>query len=164
MRVPVGRDRDARQIVAMTSFFRFADRQIWSLRATWPPLLLAVGAGVVGLIVPIWWLSVLSALAVIVLLFDCLARDRQFRELRLALRRAGGLSGQALARFRKARNAWCSRRAALAAATAEGLGLEARNLVDEWGYKPWHVFPDGAFTARSPFLRRDFWFSVLGLR
>jgi hypothetical protein len=148
----------------MSSLRRFADRQIWSLRATWPPLLLAIAAALVGLIVPIWWLSILSVIAVVILLFDCVARDRQFRELRLSLRRAGGLTGQALARFRKARNAWCSRRAALAAAAAEGVGREARNLVDDWGYKPWHVFPDGAFTARSPFLRRDFWASVLGLR
>ncbi len=53
---------------------------------------------------------------------------------------------------------------ALAAAQAEGLGREARNLVAKWGYKPWHVFPDKAFTRHSPFLKPRFWRSVLGLR
>jgi len=135
----------------------------WSFRATWPPIALAGIASIIGMVSPYTWLSVLSFIGVMLLLMDTLARQKQFIELRMALRRSGGLSGHALARFRKARSAWCSRRAAMAASSAEGFGLESRSLIREWGYKPWHILPDGAFTARSPFIRLGFWKSVLGL-
>ena len=135
----------------------------WSLKATWPPLLLATGALVIAALSSWVWLSIMGILGAGLLLVDMIARQRQFLAQRLSLRRAGGLSGEALARFRKARTAWCSRRAAMAAAHAEGFGEDSRRMVRSWGYKPWHVFPDRAFTASSPFLRLSFWRSVLGL-
>lgn len=135
----------------------------WSLRATWPPVLLFVLAVLVAFSVPVPWLSGLVLVGACVLIFDSLARHRQFAALRLVVRRAGGLSGEALAQFRQARRSWCSRTAAMAAADAEGHGRQARHLVREWGYRPWHVFPDGAFRRRSTFLRLDFWKSVLGI-
>ena len=141
---------------------RYFMDQVWSFRATWPPLLLLVLALGLAWLSPFLWLDILCFLSVALLTFDTFARQKQFETLRLALRRAGGLTGHALARFRKARTSWCTRRAALAATLAEGFGAESRNLVREWGYKPWHVFPDEAFTARSPFFRLGFWKSVLG--
>jgi hypothetical protein len=141
----------------------FAFRPLLSLSAIWPPLLLAVLAGVIGLFSPFIGLKIAAVIGVFLLITDTIARHRQFEELRLALRRTGGLTGHALARFRKARTAWCSRRAALAATVAEGFGRESRELVHSWGYRPWHIFPDGAFSTRSPFLRLEFWKSVLGL-
>jgi hypothetical protein len=140
-----------------------AFRPLLSLSAVWPPLALALLAGVIGLVLPFIWLKIAAVIGVFLLIADTIARHRQFEELRISLRRTGGLTGQALARFRKARTAWCSRRAALAASFAEGFGRESRELVHSWGYRPWHVFPDGAFSARSPFLRLEFWKSVLGL-
>lgn len=141
----------------------FAFHPLQSLGAVWPPLVLAVLAGAIGVLAPFIWLKIVAVIGVFLLITDTIARHRQFEELRRALRRAGGLTGHALARFRKARTAWCSRRAALAASFAEGFGRESRELVHSWGYRPWHVFPDGAFSMRSPFLRLGFWKSVLGL-
>lgn len=135
----------------------------WSLRATWPPLILAAGALLIAAIAPWVWLSVLGFAGAALLLLDSWARHRQYAALRLALRRAGGLTGAALVRFRKARTSWCTRTAAIAAAQAEGFGAESRSMVQAWGYKPWHVFPDRAFSVSSPFLRLGFWRSVLGL-
>lgn len=145
----------------LVSDFEF--HPLLSLSAIWPPLLLAVLAGLIGLLSPFVGLKIAAMIGVFLLITDIIARHRQFEELRRALRRAGGLTGHALARFRKARTAWCSRRAALAASFAEGFGRESRELVHSWGYRPWHIFPDGAFSARSPFLRVEFWKSVLGL-
>lgn len=126
-------------------------------------MLLALGALLVAATSPWIWLSVLGFAGAGLLLLDTWARQRQFLAQRLSLRRSGGLSGEALARFRKARTAWCSRRAAMAAAHAEGFGIESRRMVRSWGYRPWHVFPDRAFTSSSPFLRASFWKSVLGM-
>jgi hypothetical protein len=134
-----------------------------SLPAIWPPLLLAGSAALIGWLSPWIWLSALAAIGVMLMLIDSLARRRQYARMRIALRQAGGLTGPALARFRKARTAWCTRRAVLAAAYIEGFGRESRALIRDWGYRPWHVFPDGAFTARTPFIRLGFWKSVLGL-
>jgi hypothetical protein len=130
----------------------------------WPPLLLAAGCLVLalGAFSPLW-LDVLALLGCVVLCLDTAARYRQYRMLRTALRRANGVSGRAKVLFRRARTTWCTRRAALAAAHAEGYGREARALVGRWGYRPWHVFPDGTFTRQSPFLKPAFWLSVVGL-
>ena len=110
-----------------------------------------------------WW-GLLCLTGAGLLCFDSPARHREFRVLRHSVRIAEGLTGEALARFRAARTTWCSRRAAIAAAHAEGFGADARALVTSWGYKPWHVFPDRAFTRASPFLKPSFWLSVLGAR
>jgi hypothetical protein len=134
-----------------------------SLPAVWPPMLLAGSAALIGWFSPWLWLSFLAVVGVLVMLLDTLARHRQYAHMRLALRQAGGLTGHALARFRKARTAWCTRRAVMAAACIEGFERESRQLVRDWGYRPWHVFPDGAFSQRSPFIRLGFWKSVLGL-
>ncbi|OLF73063.1 hypothetical protein AWH62_08925 [Maricaulis sp. W15] len=139
-------------------------RHIWFLRATWPPLVLAVCCALLSLVhAQLWWGLVCLGGASL-LCFDSVARHREFRALRHSVRVAKGLTGEALARFRAARSTWCSRRAAIAAAHAEGFGADARALVDGWGYKPWHVFPDRAFTFGSPFFKPAFWQSVLGLR
>lgn len=135
----------------------------WSFRAVWPPVFLAASALALAFVSPWLWLSVLAGTGVVVLLFDIRARHKQYADLRRALRRAGGLTGEAMARFRKARTAWCSRRAAIAAAHAEGFGRESRAAIQHWGYRPWHVFPDRAFSLQTPFLRVSFWRSVLGL-
>ncbi|WP_323761342.1 hypothetical protein [Maricaulis sp.] len=138
--------------------------RLWFVRATWPPLLLAVGCLALSRVYePIWWAGLCVA-ATILLCLDSAARHREFRRLRHSVRKARGLSGEALARFRAARTTWCSRRAAIAAAHAEGFEDDARALVSGWGYKPWHVFPDRAFSFNSPFLRASFWQSVLGWR
>lgn len=134
-----------------------------ALGPVWPPLLLALGCILLVLASPFLWLDGLALVTIGVLCLDTLARHREYRALRLALRRARGLTGPARILFRRARSSWCTRRAALAASQAEGFGREARALVGKWGYRPWHVFPDGAFTRRSPFLRFAFWRSVLGL-
>ncbi|WP_300542344.1 hypothetical protein [Maricaulis sp.] len=136
----------------------------WLLRATWPPLLLAGGCLAVLAVSPPVWIAALACAGLALLTCDALARHRQYRDLRLVVRAAQGLSGGALIEFRRARTSWCTRRAALAAAGAEGFGRDARRLVEKWGYRPWHVFPDRAFTRHSPFLRRGFWRSVVGLR
>lgn len=139
-------------------------RALWYVRATWPPLMLAAICAVLALAHgSAWWIG-LWLLGTLTLVLDSRARYGEFRELRHSVRVATGLSGEALARFRAARSTWCSRRAALAAAQAEGFGVEARALVASWGYKPWNVFPDRAFSSQSPFLRVGFWRSVLGLR
>jgi hypothetical protein len=148
----------------MNRIFRALLDRLWFLRATWPPLCLAVVCLTLSrLQMPVWW-GVLCVIGALLLCTDSLARHREFRALRHSVRLARGLSGEALARFRAARTTWCSRRAAIAAAYAEGFGTDARALVDDWGYKPWHVFPDRAFSLRSPFLRLSFWQSVLGIR
>ena len=146
----------------MDTLNRYFIDQLWFFRATWPPLALSVLVSAIAWFSPLLWLDILSLLGIGLLTLDTFARQKQFSDLRLELCRAGGLTGHALARFRKARTAWCSRRAAIAASFAEGFGEESRLLVHEWGYKPWHIFPDGAFTKRSPFLRMGFWKSVLG--
>ncbi|MAC88955.1 MAG: hypothetical protein ACJA0K_000748 [Maricaulis maris] len=139
-------------------------RSLWYLRATWPPLVLAATCLLASLLhASVWW-GVACATGALVLVIDSLARHREFRALRHSVRAACGLTGEALARFRAARSTWCSRRAAIAAAQAEGFGLDARALVTGWGYKPWHVFPDRAFSLNSPFLRLAFWQSVLGFK
>jgi len=143
--------------------FRLRDAT-WFLRATWPPLLLAAECIVISRFHDAWWWWFVCLLGAVLLCFDSLARHREFLSLRHSVRLARGLSGEALARFRAARSTWCSRRAAIAAAHAEGFGADARALVNDWGYKPWHVFPDRAFSLRSPFLRSSFWLSVLGVR
>lgn len=130
----------------------------------WPPLLLAACCLVLAFAVsPFLWLDGLAILGCGVLVLDTAARYRQYRVLRMALRQANGVTGRARRLFRRARGTWCTRRAALAAAHAEGFGREARALVCRWGYRPWHIFPDGTFTRRSPFLRFAFWRSVFGL-
>jgi len=161
--VPLGGSDSARDSRAMKRFFRTFKNQFWFFRATWPPLLLAVCCmALVRLHAPLWW-GGLCVIGAVLLCLDSLARHREFRALRHSVRLARGLSGEALARFRAARSTWCSRRAAIAAAQAEGFGADARSLVSGWGYKPWHVFPDRAFSLRSPFFRSSFWLSVLGL-
>jgi len=139
-------------------------RVLWYLRSTWPPLVLALVCLLASLLHTSLWWGVACGVGALLLIADSLARHREFRALRHSVRAACGLTGEALARFRAARSTWCSRRAAIAAAQAEGFGLDARALVVGWGYKPWHVFPDRAFTINSPFLRLAFWQSVLGLR
>lgn len=130
----------------------------------WPPMILALGCLVLalGVFTPVW-LDVLALLGCAILCLDMTARHRQYRTLRAALRHAGGVSGPARTLFRRARSTWCTRRAALAAAHAEGFGPEARALVVRWGYRPWHIFPDGSFSRRSPFLKIAFWRAVIGL-
>jgi len=136
----------------------------WFLRATWPPLFLAGCCLLLSLAhAQLWW-GLLCLVGATLLVFDSVARHREYRSLRHSVRLARGLTGQALARFRAARTTWCSRRAAIAAAHAEGYGPDARALVAGWGYKPWHVFPDRAFSLNSPFLKPAFWLSVLGLK
>ncbi|WP_291844202.1 hypothetical protein [Maricaulis sp.] len=148
----------------MTTRISDSARHLWFLRATWPPLLLAVGClSLSSLNAHLWW-GLLCLAGAGLLCFDSLARHREFRVLRHSVRIAEGLTGEALARFRAARTTWCSRRAAIAAAHAEGFGADARALVEGWGYKPWHVFPDRAFTRSSPFFKPAFWLSVLGVR
>ncbi|MBO6846610.1 MAG: hypothetical protein JJ884_03735 [Maricaulis sp.] len=144
----------------VSAFFNF---QLWSLRATWPPLVLLFGALLVALVSPFAWLSVLAGLGVLVLALDSFARLREFVRLRGVFQRIGAIEGRALAEFRRSRTSWCSRRAAIAAAYAAGLGLQARQMVRGWGYRPWHILPDRAFSLRSPFLRVNFWKSVLGI-
>jgi len=146
----------------MRSIQGFLDYQLWSLRATWPPLLLAGLCVLLALVTGHPVVFGLAGLGMLVLFFDSAARLRDFERVRVLIRRSGGLTGAALRNFRKARVSWCTRRSAIAAAYAEGLGEEARRLVRHWGYRPWHVFPDGAFTRNSPFLRVAFWKSVLG--
>ena len=136
---------------------------LFSLSATWPPLILALGCVLILALSPPLWLAIGAAGGLLVLCLDALARHRQYRDLRRVFRAARGLTGQGLVEFRRARSSWCTRRAALAAAHAEGLGRDARDLIARWGYKPWHIFPDHAFTRRSPFLKWRFWRSVLGL-
>ncbi|WP_300529259.1 hypothetical protein [Maricaulis sp.] len=139
--------------------------QSWSFRATWPPLLLCLAAialavGLGPIFPPAY---AIGAVGAGLLVFDAAARLRQAEAIRDLIQRHNGLTGPALSQFRQARASWCSRRAALAAAHSAGCGGEARALVLKWGYKPWHVFPDGAFSRRSPFLQTSFWRSVMGL-
>ena len=141
----------------------FFDPQLWSLRATWPPLLLLSGALLVALVSPFAWVSVLGGLGVLLLCLDSVARLREFVRLRTVFVHVGAIEGRALAEFRRSRTSWCSRRAAIAAAHAAGVGDQARQMIREWGYRPWHIFPDRAFTPNSPFLRVNFWKSVLGI-
>ena len=147
----------------MTSRENMISFQLWSLRATWPPLLLLSGAVLTMMASPVVWLSVFAAFGALVLGLDSVARLKEFVRLRALFEQAGAIEGRALAEFRRSRSSWCSRRAALAAAKAAGLGQQARDQVRAWGYRPWHVFPDRAFSTRSPFLRVNFWRSVLGL-
>lgn len=147
----------------MQNFAALFSYQLWSFRATWPPLLLAGLAILTSLILSNAWIHAMAAAGVLVLFFDSAARLRQFERVRHLIRRTGGLEGRALREFREARSSWCSRRAAMAAAAAEGFAVEARELVAKWGYRPWHIFPDRAFSRRSPFLRLAFWKSVLGI-
>lgn len=134
-----------------------------AISSVWPPVFLAVCCLALAAFSPFLWLSLLALAAFGLLCLDTMARYRDYLTLRRAMRQARGLTGPARALFRRARSSWCTRRAALAAAYSEGFGAEARALVGKWGYKPWHVFPDGAFSRRSPFLRFAFWRSVLGL-
>lgn len=158
--------RRQRSLRAMQILLRLVRYQIWSLRATWPPLLLCLTAlSLAWLSAPVLPVgSVLLATGAAILVFDAAARLRQAELIRAEIEHIGCLDGSALSVFRQARASWCSRRAALAAASAAGQGNAARQLVAKWGYRPWHVFPDHAFTARSPFLRAGFWKSVLGMR
>jgi len=134
------------------------------LAPVWPPLLLALASLALALWFPApVWFDLLALGGFAVLSLDVAARYRQYRALRAALRHAGGVSGRARMLFRRARSTWCTRRAALAAAQAEGFGCEARALVAQWGYRPWHIFPDGSFSRRSPFLKIAFWRAVIGL-
>lgn len=134
------------------------------LEPIWPPLALAALCAALAIgVFDAFWLDGLAWLGCGVLCLDSLARFRQYRVIRAALRRENGVTGRARRLFRQARSTWCTRRAALAAAQAEGFGREARALVARWGYRPWHVFPDRSFSRRSPFLRIAFWRAVLGL-
>lgn len=139
-------------------------RLVSLVEPVWPPLVLALLCMMLalGVFVPLW-LDVLALTGCAILCLDTAARYRQYRVLRRALRRANGVSGRARVLFRRARSTWCTRRAALAAARAEGFGQEARALIGRWGYRPWHVFPDGTFTRHSPFLKPAFWRSVVGM-
>ena len=145
-------------------FLSSLSHQTRGLRATWPPLVLLVMALSVAVFVPVWPLRLLAALGVFVLSFDVRARFMDYRRIRVRIARSGALIGAARTQLRSSSTSWCTRRAAIAAAYAEGLGHEAHALVKQWGYRPWHVFPDGAFTTHSPFLRISFWKSVLGHR
>jgi hypothetical protein len=148
----------------MTALLLHTRSGLWSLLAIWPPLFLALLCLAILLVSPPLWLGLAALGGFGILVLDAAARLRQYKDLRLVMRAARGLSGRALVEFRRARTSWCTRSAALAAAQAEGLGREARRLIAKWGYKPWHVFPDRAFTRHSPFLKPAFWRSVLGLR
>lgn len=130
----------------------------------WPPLMLGLVclSAIVFLRAPLWF-DVLAMSSFAILCCDVAARYRQYRSLRVALRQARGMRGRAKTLFRRARSTWCTRRAALAAAQAEGFGSEARALIAQWGYRPWHVFPDGSFSRHSPFLKLAFWRAVVGL-
>ena len=148
----------------MTALILHTRSSFWSLRAIWPPLFLALVCLAVLVLSPPLWLGLTALGGFSILCLDAAARLRQYKDLRRVLQAAKGLTGRGLVEFRRARASWCTRSAALAAAQAEGLGREARNLVAKWGYRPWHVFPDKAFTRHSPFLKPRFWRSVLGLR
>ena len=163
MHVPLSVGRLSRNAPAMSTSQAFLDFQLWSLRATWPPLLLLGSALIVALASPYLWLSVMAVIGVFVLSLDSAARLREFVRLRAVFQRVGAIEGRALAEFRRSRTSWCSRRAAIAAAYAAGLGDQARQQIRAWGYRPWHIFPDRAFSAQSPFLRVNFWKSVLGI-
>jgi len=134
------------------------------LGPVWPPLVLGLTclAAALFLGAPLWF-DVLAMSGFAILCCDVAARYRQYRALRVALQQARGVRGRAKGLFRRARSTWCTRRAALAAAEAEGYGTEARALVVQWGYRPWHVFPDGSFSRHSPFLKIAFWRAVVGL-
>ena len=144
-------------------------RNPWfELRAIWPPLLLAALALFLSAMAaslggqPLLLAPGLAAAAI--LLLDARARLIEHRGLRRLVREAGGLKAGALDRFRALRRTWCTRTAALSAASAEGFAREAQRQVRAWGYRAWHVFPDRAFSRRSPFLRMSFWKSIVGGR
>lgn len=66
--------------------------------------------------------------------------------------------------LRRHRYSWCQRRAACCAFDDRGIGSWAREHLHSIGYRWWHVLPDGTFTRRSPYLRRSFWASLLGMK
>lgn len=133
------------------------------ISATWPPLILTLIAAVTVWLSPWLWLTVLGIFAVILALLDAKARYREFRTLRGYFLDGNMVHSSHM--VRRMRPSFCGRVAAAAAAASvrATFARSTRDFYFDQGYRPWHVFPDNAFTMKSPFLRPSFWARVVGL-
>ncbi|TIQ65438.1 MAG: hypothetical protein E5X41_14850 [Mesorhizobium sp.] len=152
-------------------------RILHGLLAVWPPLsLAALSFGLAASPTPGYfdlgpWDNLAVALAGLTFSSDAGARFAEYRKARdlLALSRHSntmlGASFYQLATLHK--RSWCQRTALLWAAS-DALGPNGRQIVKLYykalGYRWWHVTPDGTFSRQSPFLKVNFWASVVGFR
>jgi len=133
-----------------------------SVLAVWPPLTLFAGAlSVASMPVPLL-LRMAAIGGMLILLFDISARLRDFRRVAANLEREPSLLPRHVPRYKRS---WCQRTvlywAAYRALGEEG-GSYVRAQYDRMGYRWFHFFPDKTFTRESPFLRLNFWRSLIG--
>ena len=133
------------------------------LFAVWPPLaLLASSLAVANLTFLPLALRLAAVVGVCILVFDISARLRDFRRVASNLSYDPELLPRHVARYKRS---WCQRTVLHWAAFA-ALGREGRHYVraqyERMGYRWFHFFPDKTFTRESPFLRLNFWRSLVG--
>lgn len=113
---------------------------------------------------PVFWLPVrvLAGIGLVISLFDIAARIKDSRKVMETLAAAPSLLARHVSRYKRS---WCQR-AVLEWSAYGALGAEARRYVAgqfaSMGYRPYHIFPDRAFTRDSPFLKISFYRSLVG--
>ncbi len=135
------------------------------LRPVAPPVSLAALAGAVGTFLVIGghsWIASPFLLGVAIMVADTRARFAEYRELRDALEQAP--RPECCARLRHMRSTWCQRHAAMTAAKDAGLGTWVRDIYRAWGYRWWHLAPDGFFSTDSVLFEKKFWLSLIGIK
>lgn len=94
------------------------------------------------------YVSYVFAVGVVVMTMDCLARFRDYNDLK----------NRPYSRYfvRQLRKSWCGR------GVSEALwGHSARRAHRDMGYRWYHILPD---EAPACFFKKSFWKSVLGMR
>lgn len=138
----------------------------YRIRAVWPPLTLLLASCAVAATAPLP-LAILATAFGVLMVIDVNARLNDYdKAVKFLLRdssrpiwhRIGVMAAQH-------RHTWCQREVAKAAAeTVVSNGAETVELCyASLGYRWYHVFPDGAFTAKSPFLSGKWWRGFFGL-
>lgn len=134
-----------------------------SLFAVWPPVALHVSAlALAGIPALPWPVRAAAIFGAAILILDVAARLRDFRKVARDLKRDPELLSPHVARYKRS---WCQRTvihwAAFAALGTAGSKL-VRQQFETMGYRWFHIFPDRTFTRESPFLRINFWRSLIG--
>ncbi len=134
-----------------------------SILAVWPPIVLLCMNLTITLL-PVFWtpVRILAGIGLLISIVDITARIKDSRRVMVTLAAAPGLLPRHISRYKRS---WCQR-TVLEWSAYGALGENARKYVAgqyaSMGYRFFHIFPDRAFTRDSPFLKLNFYRSLVG--
>lgn len=130
----------------------------YRLIAVWPPITLGALAVLPIPTAPAPVAAILGAFALL-MVFDARARLAEFNRATEIIRKGG----EVMLSWRH-RGSWCQREMIKAAAATVGRRHAVSGALHAWGYRWYHIFPDGSFERDSCLLKVSFWTDLLGIK